>query len=225
MVWIISALQQSSNISWTPVHLQKWWFPRTMKMGCLEFKHIQAPQRSAWHVLSSCLSSSATLRTIFAPLWYIHIVGNDDYWIGTDSVWKYCMCFTCMFWPDLICWDCLFFFFFFFFFNERTFLGLKWSQESCIWLSAGKGTWSGYGARPRGKGIVDQCCRPAGCELQHLEMYCAKPKSQQHTTAHPLTTTGSDTTTQLEMVWTLLLKYESLFITYSIWNKTKSRPQ
>ncbi|KAF3696413.1 Insulin-like growth factor I [Channa argus] len=43
----------------------------------------------------------------------------------------------------------------------------------------GKGKWSGYGARPRGKGIVDQCCRPAGCDLHHLEMYCAKPKSQQ----------------------------------------------
>ncbi|XP_068604726.1 insulin-like growth factor 3 [Brachionichthys hirsutus] len=51
----------------------------------------------------------------------------------------------------------------------------------------GKGTWSGYGARPRGKGIVDQCCRPAGCELQHLEMYCAKPKSERHTTADPAT--------------------------------------
>uniref|UniRef100_A0A8C9ZC92 Insulin-like domain-containing protein n=1 Tax=Sander lucioperca TaxID=283035 RepID=A0A8C9ZC92_SANLU len=46
----------------------------------------------------------------------------------------------------------------------------------------GKGSWSGYGSRPRGKGIVDQCCRPSGCELQHLEMYCAKPKSQQQTT-------------------------------------------
>ncbi|XP_035513051.1 insulin-like growth factor 3 [Morone saxatilis] len=61
----------------------------------------------------------------------------------------------------------------------------------------GKGTWSGYGARPRGKGIVDQCCRPSGCELQHLEMYCAKPKSQQHTTASPATTTASHITTQL----------------------------
>ncbi|XP_033486016.2 insulin-like growth factor 3 [Epinephelus lanceolatus] len=59
----------------------------------------------------------------------------------------------------------------------------------------GKGTWSGYGTRPRGKGIVDQCCRPAGCELQHLEMYCAKPKSQQHTTAYPATTTALPTTT------------------------------
>ncbi|XP_041802703.1 insulin-like growth factor 3 [Chelmon rostratus] len=63
----------------------------------------------------------------------------------------------------------------------------------------GKGTWSGYGARPRGKGIVDQCCRPAGCELQHLELYCAKPKSQQHTTAYPATTTASPTTTQPDM--------------------------
>ncbi|XP_029306327.1 insulin-like growth factor 3 [Cottoperca gobio] len=63
----------------------------------------------------------------------------------------------------------------------------------------GKGTWSGYGARPRGKGIVDQCCRPAGCELQYLERYCAKPKSQQHTTAHPATTTERLTTTQLDM--------------------------
>nr|WLS42900.1 insulin-like growth factor 3 [Trachinotus ovatus] len=64
----------------------------------------------------------------------------------------------------------------------------------------GKGSWSGYGARPRGKGIVDQCCRPAGCELQHLEMYCAKPKSQQRTTAYPTTTTAAaHTTTQLDV--------------------------
>nr|XP_046254041.1 insulin-like growth factor 3 isoform X2 [Scatophagus argus]XP_046254042.1 insulin-like growth factor 3 isoform X2 [Scatophagus argus] len=63
----------------------------------------------------------------------------------------------------------------------------------------GKGTWSGYGARPRGKGIVDQCCRPAGCELQHLEMYCAKPKNQQDTTTSPATTTASHTTAQLVM--------------------------
>ncbi len=67
-------------------------------------------------------------------------------------------------------------------------------------LCAGKGTWSGYGARPRGKGIVDQCCRPAGCELQQLEMYCAKSKSQQPTTAYPATTTASHTTTQLAKV-------------------------
>ncbi|XP_049437751.1 insulin-like growth factor 3 isoform X2 [Epinephelus fuscoguttatus] len=64
----------------------------------------------------------------------------------------------------------------------------------------GKGTWSGYGTRPRGKGIVDQCCRPAGCELQHLEMYCAKPKSQQHTTAYPATTTALPTTTLADTV-------------------------
>uniref|UniRef100_A0A3Q3K1Z6 Insulin-like domain-containing protein n=1 Tax=Monopterus albus TaxID=43700 RepID=A0A3Q3K1Z6_MONAL len=63
----------------------------------------------------------------------------------------------------------------------------------------GKGKWSGYGTRPRGKGIVDQCCRPAGCELQHLELYCAKPKSQQYTTAYPAMTTASHTTTQTAM--------------------------
>ncbi|KAE8293059.1 hypothetical protein D5F01_LYC08154 [Larimichthys crocea] len=60
----------------------------------------------------------------------------------------------------------------------------------------GKGTRSGYGSRPRGKGIVDQCCRPSGCELQHLEKYCAKPKIQHQTTAHPTTTAESYTTTQ-----------------------------
>ncbi|XP_074499223.1 insulin-like growth factor 3 [Sebastes fasciatus] len=59
----------------------------------------------------------------------------------------------------------------------------------------GKGTWSGYGPRPRGKGIVDQCCRPGGCELYHLEMYCAKPKNQQNTTVYPTTTTTTTTTT------------------------------
>ncbi|XP_068454521.1 insulin-like growth factor 3 [Clinocottus analis] len=62
----------------------------------------------------------------------------------------------------------------------------------------GKGTWSGYGSRPRGKGIVDQCCRPTGCELQLLEMYCAKPKGQQQTTAYPTTVTAPQTTTQLD---------------------------
>ncbi|XP_026224362.1 insulin-like growth factor 3 [Anabas testudineus] len=62
----------------------------------------------------------------------------------------------------------------------------------------GKGRWSGYGARPRGKGIVDQCCRPAGCELHHLEMYCAKPKSQQ-TTAYPPTTTAAYGTPQTDV--------------------------
>uniref|UniRef100_UPI001CD8AAC2 insulin-like growth factor I-A n=1 Tax=Solea senegalensis TaxID=28829 RepID=UPI001CD8AAC2 len=59
----------------------------------------------------------------------------------------------------------------------------------------GRGTWSGYGARPRGKGIVDQCCRPGGCELHHLEKYCAKPKSLLMTTAPPTTTTAPPTTT------------------------------
>ncbi|XP_051508939.1 insulin-like growth factor I [Myxocyprinus asiaticus] len=31
------------------------------------------------------------------------------------------------------------------------------------------------GPRSRGKGIVEQCCI-RGCDLQHLESYCAKPK-------------------------------------------------
>ncbi|XP_072537365.1 insulin-like growth factor 3 [Salminus brasiliensis] len=31
------------------------------------------------------------------------------------------------------------------------------------------------GPRSRGKGIVEQCCIK-GCDLQHLEKYCAKPK-------------------------------------------------
>ncbi|XP_026105727.1 insulin-like growth factor I isoform X1 [Carassius auratus] len=31
------------------------------------------------------------------------------------------------------------------------------------------------GPRSRGKGIVEQCC-VRGCDLQHLELYCAKPK-------------------------------------------------
>ncbi|XP_056131163.1 insulin-like growth factor 3 [Lampris incognitus] len=52
----------------------------------------------------------------------------------------------------------------------------------------GKGNWSGYGTRRRGKGIVDHCCQSAGCDLQHLEMYCAKAKDlpQQHTTPQPI---------------------------------------
>ncbi|TNN53050.1 Insulin-like growth factor II-B [Liparis tanakae] len=58
---------------------------------------------------------------------------------------------------------------------------------------------SGYGARPRGKGIVEKCCRAGGCELQLLEMYCAKPKSQRRqTTAAPTTTTAPRTATQLD---------------------------
>ncbi|RVE71245.1 hypothetical protein OJAV_G00071990 [Oryzias javanicus] len=59
----------------------------------------------------------------------------------------------------------------------------------------GKGSWSGYGSRPRGRGIVDHCCRPPGCELQDLEMYCAKAKSPVHTTTPTTTTTASSSTT------------------------------
>uniref|UniRef100_A0A8C5E4R1 Insulin-like domain-containing protein n=1 Tax=Gouania willdenowi TaxID=441366 RepID=A0A8C5E4R1_GOUWI len=61
----------------------------------------------------------------------------------------------------------------------------------------GKGSWSGYGPRPRGKGIVDKCCRSGGCDLQHLEMYCAEPKFPEamtvsSTTSRPHTPTPGD---------------------------------
>lgn len=69
--------------------------------------------------------------------------------------------------------------------------------------SAGKGLWSGYGTRSRGKGIVDLCCLSSGCELHHLEMYCAKPRSQQ-TTYSPSTTVHA--TTQPNLVRSLLFK-------------------
>ncbi|XP_071059748.1 insulin-like growth factor 1 [Pseudochaenichthys georgianus] len=59
----------------------------------------------------------------------------------------------------------------------------------------GRGSWSGYGGRPRGKGIVEQCCRSPGCGLQYLETYCNKPKGQQPTTAPPATTTAPPATT------------------------------
>ncbi|KAI4824435.1 hypothetical protein KUCAC02_012946 [Chaenocephalus aceratus] len=58
----------------------------------------------------------------------------------------------------------------------------------------GRGSWSGYGGRPRGKGIVEQCCRSPGCGLQYLETYCNKPKNQQPTTAPPATSTAPPTT-------------------------------
>ncbi|XP_039655246.1 insulin-like growth factor 3 [Perca fluviatilis] len=75
----------------------------------------------------------------------------------------------------------------------------------------GKGSWSGYGSRPRGKGIVDQCCRPSGCELQHLEMYCAKPKSQQQTTAYPTTTTTPTTAPQTTAQLDTAQQFQALF--------------
>uniref|UniRef100_A0A3B3ZJP6 Insulin-like domain-containing protein n=1 Tax=Periophthalmus magnuspinnatus TaxID=409849 RepID=A0A3B3ZJP6_9GOBI len=46
----------------------------------------------------------------------------------------------------------------------------------------GKRGWSGYGPRPRGRGIVDQCCLGPGCDLHHLEKYCAKAKDLSTTT-------------------------------------------
>uniref|UniRef100_A0A3Q2Q8F7 Insulin-like growth factor I n=1 Tax=Fundulus heteroclitus TaxID=8078 RepID=A0A3Q2Q8F7_FUNHE len=70
-------------------------------------------------------------------------------------------------------------------------------------LPSGKGSWSGYGPRPRGKGIVDQCCKSSGCELYHLEMYCAKPKAKQLITTSTTTTStkATHTTTPFEAVF------------------------
>lgn len=63
--------------------------------------------------------------------------------------------------------------------------------------AAGKGSWSGYGPRPRGRGIVDQCCRPGGCGLHVLERYCAKPKGpkEQQTMTTPTVTLATQTVT------------------------------
>uniref|UniRef100_A0A3Q3APG9 Insulin-like domain-containing protein n=1 Tax=Kryptolebias marmoratus TaxID=37003 RepID=A0A3Q3APG9_KRYMA len=60
----------------------------------------------------------------------------------------------------------------------------------------GKGSWSGYGPRPRGKGIVDQCCKSSGCELQYLETYCAKPKTKELAPTSTTTTTTTSHTFQ-----------------------------
>ncbi|XP_061648569.1 insulin-like growth factor 3 [Phyllopteryx taeniolatus] len=68
-------------------------------------------------------------------------------------------------------------------------------------LYLGKGTWSGYGSRPRGKGIVDKCCRSNGCDLYHLEMYCAKAEKQQQATAWPSTSTEPLTTRQTDVAY------------------------
>uniref|UniRef100_A0A8C6THK9 Insulin-like domain-containing protein n=1 Tax=Neogobius melanostomus TaxID=47308 RepID=A0A8C6THK9_9GOBI len=45
----------------------------------------------------------------------------------------------------------------------------------------------GYGPRARGRGIVDQCCLGPGCDLHHLEKYCAKAKGPSSTTQEPTT--------------------------------------
>nr|XP_061802203.1 insulin-like growth factor I [Nerophis lumbriciformis] len=68
-------------------------------------------------------------------------------------------------------------------------------------LYLAKGTWSGYGSRPRGKGIVDKCCRSNGCDLHHLEIYCAKAKKQQQTTSWPSTSTEPLTKKQTDVAY------------------------
>ncbi|XP_026125001.1 insulin-like growth factor I isoform X1 [Carassius auratus] len=47
------------------------------------------------------------------------------------------------------------------------------------------------GPRSRGKGIVEQCC-VRGCDLQHLESYCAKPKRLQRDVPASLQQTPED---------------------------------
>ncbi|KAJ8370191.1 hypothetical protein SKAU_G00102190 [Synaphobranchus kaupii] len=48
----------------------------------------------------------------------------------------------------------------------------------------GKVSGGRNGARLRGRGIVEQCCL-RGCDLQHLEAYCAKPlRSRRHAPDH-----------------------------------------
>nr|XP_033942115.1 insulin-like growth factor I [Pseudochaenichthys georgianus] len=75
----------------------------------------------------------------------------------------------------------------------------------------GRGSWSGYGGRPRGKGIVEQCCRSPGCGLQYLETYCNKPKGQQPTTAPPATTTAPPATTTAPPATTTAQQLQAVF--------------
>ncbi|XP_038131027.1 insulin-like growth factor 3 [Cyprinodon tularosa] len=87
----------------------------------------------------------------------------------------------------------------------------------------GKGSWSGYGPRPRGKGIVDQCCRSSGCELYHLEMYCAKPKAKQLSTVSPTTASTKathTTTTTVEDMFKVVFR-KRLFETLGAPNSPK----
>ncbi|CAL8324256.1 unnamed protein product [Merluccius merluccius] len=82
------------------------------------------------------------------------------------------------------------------------------------------GSWSGYGSRPRGKGIVDHCCSSVGCDLQHLELYCAKSKKPQQpttTTTATATATTSSTTSSTSTTSTTTftpiaaLQFEAVF--------------
>ncbi|XP_015198032.2 insulin-like growth factor 3 isoform X1 [Lepisosteus oculatus] len=53
--------------------------------------------------------------------------------------------------------------------------GSKPLDRQVLSLPVIAGNAQGYGRRLRGKGIVEQCCL-RGCDLQHLESYCAKPQ-------------------------------------------------
>lgn len=50
-------------------------------------------------------------------------------------------------------------------------------------VSGHPGAVRSAGPRRRDKGIVEQCCIK-GCDLQHLEHYCAKPKRERRHTRH-----------------------------------------
>lgn len=50
-------------------------------------------------------------------------------------------------------------------------------------MSGHPGAVRSAGPRRRDKGIVEQCCIK-GCDLQHLEHYCAKPKRERRHTRH-----------------------------------------
>ncbi|XP_060786955.1 insulin-like growth factor 3 isoform X2 [Neoarius graeffei] len=54
--------------------------------------------------------------------------------------------------------------------------------------------------RRRGKGIVEQCCIK-GCDLQHLEHYCAKPKRERRHTGHTPSTTHTE-----DQFWKMFLR-------------------
>uniref|UniRef100_A0A673M0P8 Insulin-like domain-containing protein n=1 Tax=Sinocyclocheilus rhinocerous TaxID=307959 RepID=A0A673M0P8_9TELE len=53
--------------------------------------------------------------------------------------------------------------------------GIKTILLCVCWRLGKPGAARSGSPRSRGKGIVEQCC-VRGCDLQHLESYCAKPK-------------------------------------------------
>ena len=106
--------------------------------------------------------------------------------------------------------------------------------NQCVLIpSPGRGNWSGYGPRHRGKGIVERCCQSAGCDLHHLEMYCAKSKKPEPPTTTPTTTTSTTsppitsttpstptaTPTVVRPVWQRNTKWAFSHTDNSVWKK------